>query len=166
MCTVNSFVPSLKCCVLHPAGIPYCPPQTPHPIPATTGETTHGPERRKSAWGIVVLSLVVSLKMYLCVFVFFLSDTCDDEPQSPWCSRTIFVPPLPANGDHQDPTDCGPHDLAPVWWTCNFWVQSKKTRTKTEQTHTTKPHVSKPCFLLQGVTCAVLSHSVWNPAKT
>lgn len=67
--------------------------------------------------------------------MFFLSDTCDNEFHSPWRSRAIFVPPLPANRDHQDPTDCGPHDLAPVCWTCIFWVQTKKTITQTEQTH-------------------------------
>lgn len=43
--TLNSFVPALKQHVLHPAGVPYCPPQT--AVHATTGKTRHGAEQRQ-----------------------------------------------------------------------------------------------------------------------
>lgn len=68
----------------------------------------------------------------LCVF--FLSDTCSSVSCAPWRSRSNFVPPLPANSDHQDRADNRSDDLARVWCNWNFWVKTKETRPKTKQT--------------------------------
>lgn len=75
-------------------------------------------------------------KFLLCVF--FLSDTCSSVSCAPWRSRANFVPPLPANSDHQDRTHSRSDDLARVCCNWSFWVKTKEKEQK--QSKRTKKH--------------------------
>lgn len=84
-------------------------------------------------------------KFLLCVF--FLSDTCNSVSCAPWRSRANFVPPLPANSDHQHRTDSRSDDLARVCCNWSFWVKTKQTSPKTKQMQKT-PQLCKSEWLV------------------